>query len=156
MWQQTAQFRRQWRWRKVWLLEDQSKNNWVNKTKKDMFLNTWSTSTEFLLLFWCLHITKGWKCTNMSARPLSILLRRFQLPNTTIHIMTQTNSIDRISIYRNAEQPLMSSQVNLQNKIYNETSLSPLMLLKSVNPWKGKLHREQDTSLSLSLLIYFP
>ena len=110
------QFRRQWKWGEVWLLEDQSRNNEVSKTKKDMFLCTWSTSTEFLLLFWCLHITKGWKGTNMSARPLSILLRGIQLPNTTIHIMTKTKSMGRINIYGNAEQPLMSSQVNLKNR----------------------------------------
>ena len=123
MWQQTTQFTRQWRWRKVWMLEDQRRNSEVSKTKKGMFLHTWSTSTEFLLLFWCLHITKGWKGTDMCARPLSILLRGMQLPNTTIHIMTQTNSMDRINIYGNIEQPLMSSQINLKNKTLSEISL---------------------------------
>lgn len=138
-WQKTGQSRSQWRWREVWLLENQSRNNEVGKTKKDMFLCTWSTSTEFLLLFWCLHITKGWKGTNMSARPLSILLRGIQLPNTTIHIMTKTNSVDRINIYGNAEQPLMTSQVNLKNK--NWVKFHNSALHTNIWVWNGgQLH----------------
>jgi hypothetical protein len=53
----------------------------------------------------------------MDTRPMPILLRGLQLPNATIHIMTQTNGRDSISLHRSTEQPLVPSQVNLQNCI---------------------------------------
>jgi hypothetical protein len=54
----------------------------------------------------------------MGTRPMPILLRGLQLPNATIHIMTQTKDGDSISLHRNTEQPLVASQINLQNSIH--------------------------------------